>query len=168
MNFDNRINDAIRIPNVRLIDQNGNQVGIVSNQFAKNLAYNTGLDLVEISPNANPPVCKIMDFGKYRYEMEKKHKEEKSRQIVTKLKGIQFHPAIQFHDYSYRLKQAREFLLEGNKVKACVNFRGREINYASKGQDILNKFIEDLSEIAIVEHAAGFEGKCLSIILRKI
>lgn len=167
MNFTNRINDQIRVPNVRLIDRDGKQLGVVSNYHAKLLANEADLDLVEISPNANPPVCKIMDFGKYRYEQEKKAKEEKAKQIVVKLKEIQFHPNIQLHDYSYRLKQAKEFITEGNKVKACVNYRGREINYISKGEDILKKFVEDLKEMAVVENQS-FEGKCLSITLRKI
>lgn len=167
MQFNNRINEQIRVPNVRLIDQTGKQLGVVSNYQAKLLASDSDLDLVEISPNANPPVCKIMDFGKYRYEQEKKSKEEKAKQVTVKVKEIQFHPNIQMHDYSYRLKQAKEFITEGNKVKACVHYRGREINYVAKGEDILKKLIEDLKELAIVENES-FEGKCLSIVLRKI
>lgn len=168
MNFENRVNEQIRIPALRLIDQNGMSLGVVSNSYAKEIAFNLGLDLVEINPNANPPVCKIMDFGKYKFQQEKKAKEEKAKQIVCKLKEIQFHPNIQMHDYTYRLKQAKEFLLDGNKVKACVSFRGREINYSEKGHDILSKFIEDLSGLAIVEQNGTMEGKTLSIILRKV
>lgn len=166
--MNNRINGEIRIPTLRLIDQNGNQLGIVSNSYAKSLAENAGLDLVEISPTANPPVCKILDFGKYKYETEKKQKEEKSKQFIVKIKEIQFHPNIQFHDYSYRLEHAKEFLEQGHKIKACVVYHGREMNYVSKGAEILKKFVEDLSEISVVEQSNSLEGNTLSVILRKV
>jgi len=166
--LNNRINGEIRIPTLRLIDQNGNQLGIVSNSYAKSLAENAGLDLVEISPTANPPVCKILDFGKYKYETEKKQKEEKSKQFIVKTKEIQFHPNVQFHDYEYRLEHAKEFLEQGHKVKACVVYRGREMNYRSKGEEILKKFVEDLSGIGLVEQSNSLEGNTLSVILRKV
>jgi translation initiation factor IF-3 len=149
---------------VRLIGPNAEQHGVVSTYEAKQYAQGLDLDLVEISPNANPPVCKVMDFGKYKYEQEKKSKENK--QVVTKTKEIQFHPNISDHDYSYRLKQAKEFLEHGNKVKANVVYRGRELNYFARGQDILNKFIDDLSGLCVVE-TNSFEGKTLSVTVRK-
>lgn len=166
--MNNRINAEIRIPTLRLIDQNGNQLGVVSNSYAKSLAENAGLDLVEISPTANPPVCKIMDFGKFKFQQEKKQKEEKSKQFIVKTKEIQFHPNIQFHDYSYRLEHAKKFLNEGHKVKACVVHRGREMNYLNKGAEILEKFVKDLSEISVVEQSNSLDGNTLSVILRKV
>ena len=166
--MNNRINGEIRIPTLRLIDQNGNQLGIVSNSYAKSLAENAGLDLVEISPTANPPVCKIMDFGKFKFQQEKKQKEEKSKQFIVKTKEIQFHPNIQFHDYSYRLEHAKQFLGEGHKVKACVVYHGREMNYVSKGAEILKKFVEDLSGFALVEQSNSLDGNVLSVVLRKV
>jgi len=165
LKLENRINEQIKIPRVRLIDEHGKQIGVVDNYTAKNMAMNSGLDLVEINPNSNPPVCKIMDFGKYCYEFEKNAK--KNKQVVIKTKEIQFHPNIQMHDYSYKLEQARRFLTDGNKVKACIVFRGREMNYIEKGEQILKKLIEDLSEISVLEQSGNFEGKVLSIIFRK-
>lgn len=165
MKQENRVNEQIRVPKVFLIDHAGNRVGIVDNYTAKSLASDVGLDLVEINPTAKPPVCKIMNFGKYCYELEKKSKENK--QIVIKTKEIQFHPNIQFHDYSYRLEQAKEFLEKGNKVKASIVFRGREVNYFEKGEEILKRFIDDLDGLCVIEQNNVFEGKVLSVILRK-
>lgn len=164
---DNRINSDIKVPTVRLIDEHGNQVGIVSNFVARKMAEEAGLDLVEISPKANPPVCQIMDYGKFKYKKVKKEKEMKAKQFVVKLKEIIFHPSIQKNDYTYRVKQAKEFLESGHKVKASVVYRGREINYTQLGQDVLNNIISDLNGVAIVEEKS-FEGKTLSIILRKV
>lgn len=164
---ENRINDQIRIPSVRLIDENRNQVGIVETYYAKRLAEDAGLDLVEISPNANPPVCQIMDYGKYKYALIKKEKEQKAKQFIVKLKEITFHPNIQKHDYSYRLKQAKEFLEQGHKVKASVLYRGREINYAQIGKDLLDNLATDLTGLAIIEDQS-FEGRTLSVIFRKV
>lgn len=166
MKLENRINDQIRIPRVYLIDASGRKIGIVDNYVARKLAEDVGLDLVEINPNAKPPVCKIMNFGKYCYETEKKIKENK--QVVIKTKEIQFHPNIQDHDYQHKMNQAKEFLEKGNKVKACVVYRGREVNYFEKGVELLNKFVQDLEGLCIVEQNNVFEGKVLSIILRKV
>lgn len=164
---ENRINDQIRIPRIRLIDENRNQVGIVETYYAKRLAEDAGLDLVEISPNANPPVCQIMDYGKYKYALIKKEKEQKAKQFIVKLKEITFHPNIQKHDYSYRLKQAKEFLEQGHKVKASVLYRGREINYTQIGKDLLDNLATDLIGLAIIEDQS-FEGRTLSVIFRKV
>lgn len=166
MKLENRINDQIKIPRVYLIDQSGVKIGIVDNYVAKSLAKDSGLDLVEINPNAKPPVCKILDFGKYCYEVEKRAKENK--QAIVKTKEIQFHPGIQDHDYSYRLVQAKEFLEKGNRVKASIVFRGREVNYFSKGEELMNRFISDLTGLGIVEQNSVFEGKTLSVILRRV
>lgn len=152
MDFENiRINNDIRISEVRLIDATGAQVGVVPTFEAKRQAKVAGLDLVEISPKTRPPVCKIMDFGKFKYEATKKLKDEKSKQHHSKTKEIKFHPNTQEHDYSYRLKQAKEFLEEGNKVKAVVTFRGREMHYVERGQKILDTMKADLDGFAVVE-----------------
>lgn len=149
-----------------MIDEKGNQIGIVSTFTARQEASSLGLDLVEINPNARPPVCKLMDFGKHKFELKKKEKEAKSRQKVVELKQINFHPNTQVHDYSYRLEQAKEFLKDGNKVKASVIFRGREMNFLSNGKQLLDKMTEDLNGLAVVESAMSMEGKQMSIIFR--
>lgn len=164
MKIENRINEQIRIPSIRLIDENSLMVGIVPTHQAKQYALGVGLDLVEISPNANPPVCKVMDFGKYKYEQEKKSKEHK--QVSTKTKEILFHPNISDHDYGYRVEQAKKFLEHGDKVKANMTYRGRELNYFASGKAVLNRFIEDLSGLCIIENES-FEGKTLSVTVRK-
>ncbi len=165
MKIENRINEQIRFNNVRLIGPDGEKIGIVSIYEARKIAGDNDMDLVEINPNSNPPVCKIMDFGKYKFQQEKKDKENK--QVVVKTKEIIFHPNISEHDYSYRLKQAKEFLNHGNKVKATICYRGREINYINNGEKILNKLISDLNGLGIVE-SNSFEGKNQSIIMRKV
>ena len=163
--IENRVNDQIRVPSVRLILNNGEQLGIMPTYKAKQISEDIGMDLVEINPNSNPPVCKVMNYGKYKFQQEKREKENK--QISTKQKEIIFHPNISEHDYSYRLKQAKEFLEKGNRVKATVAYRGREINYINNGEKILNKFIQDLNGIGTIE-SNSFEGKNQSIIMRKI
>lgn len=164
MKLENRINDEIRISPIRLINSNGEKVGIVATYIARQMAQEQYLDLVEINPNTNPPVCKIMDFGKYKYEQEKKAKTNK--QVPTKTKEIGFHPNISDHDFSYRIKQAKEFLEKGIRVKANVTYRGREINYIEKGKQVLDRFLNDLSGLCVVENNS-FEGKVLSVTVRK-
>ncbi len=166
LKIENRINEQIRVPSVRLVGNSGEQLGIVPTYYAKQLSQELDLDLVEINSNSNPPVCKIMDFGKYKFQQEKREKENK--QTVLKMKEITFHPNIADHDYSYRLKQAKEFLQHGNRVKANVVYRGREINYIQNGKTILNRFIEDLVGIGIVEGNLNLDGKVLSVIMRKV
>ena len=129
------------------------------------MAKEHGVDLVEINPNVRPPVCKLMDFGKYRFEQKKKEKASKAAQHTVSIKQIGFHPNTQDHDYAYRLKQAREFISEGHKVKACVQFRGREINFKANGQAILDKMILDLKDIAVVE-ANKMEDRTMFVLFR--
>jgi len=155
---DVRINDLICYPQVRLIDEKKVQVGVVSIEEAKKRAYETGLDLVEIVSSAQPPVVRIVDYSKYKYEIEKKKKEAKKSQHVMKLKEIRFSPNISDHDYSYRMKQAREFIKDGNKVKAVVIFHGREMAHLDRGKSILEKMYEDLKDIAIVKKKCLLEG----------
>lgn len=131
------------------------------------MASERGYDLVEVSPNARPPVCKLMDFGKYKFELKKKEKIAKASQHVVNVKQIGFHPNTQFHDYSYRLEQAKEFLKDGNKVKAFVQFRGREMNHLSNGKEILDKMIADLNGIGAVE-VNEMENKTMFVLFKPV
>ncbi len=149
----------IRVPNIRVIDQDGNQVGIMSTRDAIAKALGGGYDLIEISPTANPPVCKIGDFGKYKYELSKKQKDAKKKQHIVHLKELKMHPKTEEHDYAYRIKHAREFLLDGDKVKITVSFKGREMAYLELGRKILTKATEDLGEFADCEVSARLEGR---------
>ncbi|MCW4572948.1 translation initiation factor IF-3 [Venenivibrio stagnispumantis] len=154
-----RINREIRAREVRLIDENGQNLGIVPLEEALRKAEEKGLDLVEISPNANPPVCKIMDYGKYRFEQKKKEKEAKKKQKVQVVKEIKFRVNIENHDYQTKIKHIREFIQEGDKVKIWIWFRGRENIHPEIGEKLANKIIEDLSDIAMVEKPPVKEGR---------
>jgi translation initiation factor IF-3 len=149
----------IRVPNVRVIDQDGNQIGIIGTREAIAMAMNGGRDLIEISPTANPPVCRIGNIGKYKYELAKKQKDARKKQHIVHLKELKMHPKTEEHDYAYRLKQAREFLLDGDKVKFTVAFKGREMAYQQFGRDKLEKTKADLAEIADCEINARMEGR---------
>lgn len=131
------------------------------------MAYDKKLDLVLVAPNSVPPVCKIMDYGKYKFEQSKKEKEAKKKQKVQETKEIRITPNIEEHDFGFKCKNARKFLEDGNKVRITVRFRGRELNNIKMGENILNKFIEELEEISTVERAPKLEGKNLFIILAK-
>ena len=142
-----------------MIDGEG-QMGVLSTEDALALASSRGLDLVEISPNADPPVCKIMDYGKFRYEQQKKAKEQRKKQAHQgELKEVRFRPNTDDHDYGFKMKHAREFIGQGNKVKAWVQFRGRDIIYKDRGLAVLERFIEDLSDIAKVDQPPLMEGR---------
>ncbi|MFH0988848.1 MAG: translation initiation factor IF-3 [bacterium] len=154
-----RINSEIKAPTVRVIDDDGQQVGVLTIQEAAKLATDRGSDLIEIVPTANPPVCKIMDFGKYRYEVAKKEKLQKKHQHVTQVKEIRFHPNTDTHDFEFKARHAREFIEEGHKVKATVVFKGREITYQDQGRELLDQLTEELSDIAKIDQAAKLEGR---------
>lgn len=154
-----RINRQINSKSVRLISDDGEQVGIKSIDEALRLAEGAGLDLVEVAPNASPPVCKIMDFGKYKYELSKKEKSNKKKQVTVSVKEIRLRPKIEEHDYDFKMKHARKFLEMGNKVKATVLFRGRELAHKEFGRKVLDKLTEDLSDIAKVERSPLLEEK---------
>ena len=160
-----RINRRIRIPQVRVIDADGTQVGVLPTQEAMALAEERGLDLVEVSPKARPPVCKIMDYGKYMYQLNKRAKEAKKRQHVTHLKEIKMRPKIEPHDYDFKTRHAREFLDEGDKVKATVIFRGRELAHKELGRRLLDRMVVDLEDIANVEVAIRSEGRSMTMVL---
>jgi translation initiation factor IF-3 len=158
-----RVNERIRVPQVRLIDTTGEQIGIVPTREALKIALEKGFDLVEISPTARPPVCKIMDYGKYKYELNKKAKSAKKKQHIIHLKEMRLRPKIEEHDYQFKLKHVREFLEKGNKVKVHVEFRGREMAHKELGEKIIQKLEEDLKDIASIEQRPKFEGRSLSL-----
>ena len=160
------INEQIRFNGeVRLVGENGEQLGIVSVQEAKQIAEDKSLDLALISPNAEPPVCKVMNYGKYRYDLQKKEKEAKSKQKTVETKTIRFGLNIGSHDVEYRAKQAKEFLLKGNKVKANMRLSGRENAYADKGIETLKNFAELMSEWSVIEVAPFKEGRYINMII---
>ncbi len=159
------INEQIRARQVRLIAEDGEQVGVVSIQDALARADEAGLDLVEISPNAEPPVCKILDYGKYKYEQQKKAAEARKKQKVIEVKELKFRPNIDDHDYQVKIRAARRFLEEGDKVKVTLRFRGREMAHLDLGMKVLARVREELADIAKVEMDAKVEGKQAIMIL---
>ena len=161
------INEKIRAKEVQLIGANGEKLGIVSLDEALDRAQDAKLDLALVSPGANPPVCKLMNYGKYKFEQAKREKESKKKQKVLEVKEIRVTPNIEEHDFGFKAKNARKFILDGNKVKITVRFRGRELNYVKAGEDTLNKFVEYLSDIANVEKKPLLEGKNMFVILAK-
>ena len=161
------INRQIRAKEVQLIGENGEKVGVISFESALEKAEEKNLDLVLVSPNANPPVCKIMNYGKYKFEQAKKEKEAKKKQKILEVKEIRVTPNIEEHDFSFKAKNARKFLEDGNKVKITVRFRGREVNNSKAGEAVLNKFIEALEEVSVVEKKPKLEGRNMFTILAK-
>ena len=158
-----RTNEMIRVREVRLIDDEGKQLGIVPTVDALRMAKDKDLDLVEVSPNANPPVCKILDFGKYRFEQEKKLRESKKNQKVLKLKEIRMQPKIGSGDLDTKAKHVQEFLNEGDKVKITVRFRGRELAHTELGFDVLNEVLKRLTSAYNIDKPAKMDGKMMSI-----
>lgn len=162
---ENLINEEIRDKELRVIDADGTMVGIMSRDEALELANERKLDLVNISPNANPPVCKILDYGKYRYELQKREKEAKKKQKTTQIKEIRLSTFIEDHDINVKANTAAKFLKEGDKVKVSLRFRGRERDYVSKGMDVMNKFADVVSEVGNVEKKPEFEGRSLIMVV---
>ena len=160
-----RINDMIRVPEVRLISADGRQAGVVSTDQAMELARDNGLDLVEVSPMARPPVCKILDYGKYKFEQEKRIKESKRKQKLGKLKEIRMQPKIETHDLQFKARQVRQFLEEGNKVKVTIRFRGRELAHTEIGRDVLGRILKILVDAAVLERRPQMEGRFMSMFL---
>lgn len=161
------INGQIREKEVQLIGVNGEKLGIVSTIDALEKASENNLDLVLVSPNAKPVVCKIMNYGKYKFEQSKKEKEAKKKQKVLEVKELRVTPNIEEHDFEFKAKNARKFLTDGNKVKITVRFRGREVNNSKAGEVVLNKFIEKLGDISLVEKQPKLEGRNMFTILAK-
>lgn len=162
---EHRLNERIRVPQVRLIDDKGEQVGIVPTFQALQMAREKGLDLMEISPNASPPVCKILDYGKFKYEKKKKDHEAKKKQTVIKVKEVQLRPQTDEHDLDYKFRNARSFLEEGHKVKFTMMFRGREIAYQDNGQKIMRELADKMIDLATIEHYPKVEGRKMIMIL---
>ncbi len=159
------INEQIRDKEVRVVSESGEQLGIMSSKEAMKLAREAELDLVKIAPNAKPPVCKIIDYGKYRYEMARKEKEARKKQKVVEVKEIRLSPNIDTNDINTKMNNARKFLGKGDKVKVTLRFRGREMSHMAESRYILDDFFEGLKEIAVVDKPAKLEGKSLSLIL---
>lgn len=160
-----RINQFITAPEVRVVHDEKGSLGIMSIKDALALAKEEGSDLVEIVPTAEPPVCKIINYGKYKFDIQKKSKEAKKKQKSVQLKEIKMRPQISIHDYNFKMKHIREFLDEGNKVKITIMFRGREMAHTEFGYDLINKIIQDLENEAYTEKPAKLEGKNLSAVL---
>jgi translation initiation factor IF-3 len=160
-----RVNRRIRIPQVRVINDDGEQLGVIPTSEALALAEERGLDLVEVSPKARPPVCKIMDYGKYMYQLNKRAKEAKKHQHVTVVKEVKMRPKIEPHDYDFKVRHARQFLGAGDKVKVTVIFRGRELAHKELGRRLMERAIEDLSDAASVEVAIRAEGRSMIMVL---
>ena len=161
------INEQIRAKEVQVIDEQGEKKGTMKLNDALDLAYDKKLDLVLVAPNAQPPVCKIMNYGKYKFEQAKKEKEAKKKQKVLEVKELRVTPNIEEHDFGFKSKNARKFLQDGNKVKITVRFRGREVNNTKAGEAVLNKFIEELEDVSTVEKKPKLEGRNMFIILAK-
>ncbi len=160
-----RVNEEITLPKVRLVDQRGNMVGVVSRNEALTMALEAGLDLVEVSPNADPPVCKILDYGKFKYEEQKKKNEAKKKQKIIEVKEIKLRPGIDDHDYQVKMRSMIKFFEEGDKVKVTMRFRGREMAHQELGMEVLNRVRDDLEEIAKVEQIPRMEGRQMTMVL---
>lgn len=160
-----RINEEIRAREVRVIGSDGEQLGIMSGREAQQLAYEKHLDLVEIAPTAKPPVCRIMDYGKYRYEQQKREKESRKKQKTFDIKEVKLRPGIEEHDFNVKFKNAVRFLEDGDKVKVTIMFRGRELSHPELGEVLLNKMAAQLKEMAVVERQLKLEGKNMIMIV---
>lgn len=161
------INEQIRAKEVQVIDNEGNKIGPISINEALDMAYDKKLDLVLVAPNAEPKVCKIMNYGKYKFEQSKREKEAKKKQKTLEMKEIRITPNIEEHDFGFKVKNAKKFIEDGNKVKVTVRFRGRELNYVKLGEETLNEFIKEMEDVATPEKKPVLEGKNMFIILAK-
>ena len=159
------MNEEIRDREVRLIDADGTMLGVMSSKDAKELAISKNLDLIKIVPNAVPPVCKIMDYGKCMFEQDKKQKEARKNQKVVSIKEVRLSATIEEHDFDFKVKNANKFLSDGDKVKVSIRFRGREMKYTAAGKEVLAKFAEAVTDVGIVEKQPKLEGKSMMMIL---
>ena len=162
---DELVNEKIRFKEVLVIDQNGDQMGVKSRNQAIDIAYNEGLDLVCVAPNAKPPVCRIMDFGKYRFEQQKKAKEMKRNSKVVAVKETQLSVTIDVHDKNVKLKRTLKWLEEGNKVKVAIRFRGRQLAHMDLGKKVIDDFVAECAEVGQIEKPAKLEGRTLTVII---
>lgn len=159
------INEEIRAKEIRVVDSDGSQLGIMSSKEAQKIASQKDLDLVMIAPQANPPVCKIMDFGKYIFELNKKEKEAKKKQKVVNVKEIRLSPTIEEHDIQVKVKHIIEFLKDGDKVKISVRFKGRQLNHVTLGKTLLEKFVEFIGDAGAIEKEPKLEGKSMIMVV---
>jgi len=160
-----RVNERIRISPIRLIDENGDQLGIVATDEARSLASQRGLDLVEVAPNARPPVCRFMDYGKYKYEQARKAREAKKKQHVIQVKEVKLRPKIETHDIEFKLRHAKRFLEEGHKVKFTLMFRGREVTHPELGVRLLEQVKDELEDLGEVESDISHEGRTMTMLV---
>ena len=160
-----RVNDQIRISPVRVVDENGEQLGILGLDEAKAAAEDRGLDLVEVAPMARPPVCRIMDYGKFKYEEARKAREARKKQHTTHVKEVKFRPGIEEHDFAFKVRHARRFLEEGDKVKATMMFRGRQMAHPELGREVLDRVAEAVEDVGKVESVPSMEGRFMIMIL---
>ena len=161
-----KANERIKALDVQVIGSEGNNLGVMQLKQAIQLDRDEGLDLIEISPNANPPVCKIMDMGKYKYDLQKKANLAKKKQKIVSLKEIKLRPGTEIHDYNFKIKNAKKFITKGDKVKFTVKFKGREMQHIELGKNLMNRIIEDTKDIAKVETHPKFEGRQMIMIIQ--
>ena len=163
-----KANERIRTPQVQVIGSDGKNLGTLATQEAINIARQEGLDLIEISPNANPPVCKIIDIGKYKYDLQKKANKAKKKQKIVNLKEIKLRPTTEIHDYNFKIKNAKKFLTKGDKVKFTVQFKGREMQHTNLGYNLMNRIINDTSTLGKIEVRPKFEGRQIIMIIQSL
>ena len=161
-------NNRINSPEVQVIANNGENLGILNTNKAIAMAKEEGLDLIEISPNANPPVCKIIDIGKFKYEAQKKANKAKKKQKKIELKEIKLRPVTEVHDYNFKLKNAQKFLTKGDKVKFTIRFKGRELMHSNLGNDLMNRIQEDIKSVGKVEMSPKFEGRQMIMVIQPL
>ena len=161
-------NNRISSPEVQVIASDGDNLGVLSTNEAITMAKNQGLDLIEIAPNANPPVCKIIDMGKYKYEAQKKANKAKKRQKKIELKEIKLRPVTEVHDYNFKLKNAQKFLVKGDKVKFTIKFKGRELMHSNLGHDLMNRIKEDTKSVGKIEMSPKFDGKQMIMVIQPL
>ena len=161
-----KANERIKALDVQVIGSEGNNLGVMQLKQAIQMAKDEGLDLIEISPNANPPVCKIMDIGKYKYDLQKKANQAKKKQKIVSLKEIKLRPGTEIHDYNFKIKNAKKFISKGDKVKFTVKFKGREMQHVELGKDLMKRIIEDTKDIGKVETHPKFEGRQMIMIIQ--
>ena len=163
-----KVNERIRAPEVQVINSEGKNLGTLSTREAIEIAREEGLDLIEISPNANPPVCRIIDVGKYKYNMQKKANKAKKKQKIVSLKEIKLRPGTEIHDYNFKIKNANKFLKKGDKVKFTVRFKGREMQHTHLGNKLMDRIINDTANLGKIEVSPKFEGRQIIMIIQPL
>ncbi len=163
-----KANNRINSPEVQVISSNGENLGIINTNKAISMAKEEGLDLIEIAPNAKPPVCKIIDMGKYKYDAQKKANKAKKKQKIVLLKEIKLRPVTEAHDYNFKLKNAQKFLSKGDKVKFTIRFKGRELMHSNLGHDLMNRIQEDIKSVGKVEMSPKFDGKQMIMVIQPL